>query len=433
MTPQEFKAKWSTPSGNERQTYRSTSAISAPSSINPHPPPPIAPTSTTPSSAPSTTATGARASPMSGNAAFSAGSTRAQEEPRCRLHPAPRLQGRARKSAPARRLGHQADPHPHQLHQPGKMVHRDPGQPDRRAAEPRDPRFLFTSRGCSERRTRPTTSPGSRRPIRPIATSLQARGEEPHADRPLPGPAPLLPLRRGRRHPAPRPRQRLLAFTAKHPEQFLPAIAQLLSAMESGGYVNYEEIPRVNGGLFRDITPIPLEQAELATLAEAARLDWCGVEPAIFGTLFERSLDPGSRAKLGAHYTGRPDILRVVEPVVMTPLRRALGRGPGRSRHAESGLGCRPARPEAGQRAAPPSPASCSRFRERAGRGPHPRSGLRLRQLPVRGPRRLLELEKEVIALRRRQRPLRHAARDRDRTSCSAWRSTSTRASWPRS
>ncbi len=43
---------------------------------------------------------------------------------------------------------------------------------------------------------------------------------------------------------------------------------------------------------------------------------------AIFGTLFERSLDPAKRSQLGAHYTGRPDIERVVLPVVMDPLRR---------------------------------------------------------------------------------------------------------------
>jgi type II restriction/modification system DNA methylase subunit YeeA len=58
------------------------------------------------------------------------------------------------------------------------------------------------------------------------------------------------------------------------------------------------------------------------TLAEAGGLDWGSVEPAIFGTLFERSLDPGKRAQLGAHYTGRADIERVVEPVVLAPLRR---------------------------------------------------------------------------------------------------------------
>jgi hypothetical protein len=46
------------------------------------------------------------------------------------------------------------------------------------------------------------------------------------------------------------------------------------------------------------------------------------VEPHIFGTPFERSLDPSKRAQIGAHYTGRDDILLVLEPVVMQPLRR---------------------------------------------------------------------------------------------------------------
>jgi type II restriction/modification system DNA methylase subunit YeeA len=115
---------------------------------------------------------------------------------------------------------------------------------------------------------------------------------------------------------------KLLAFGAKTPAQFTQAITDLMGKMASGGYFWGEEIPHVNGGLFREIRPVPLAQAELATLAAAAKLNWSKVEPAIFGTLFERSLDPGSRAKLGAHYTGRADILRVVEPVVMTPLRR---------------------------------------------------------------------------------------------------------------
>jgi hypothetical protein len=51
-------------------------------------------------------------------------------------------------------------------------------------------------------------------------------------------------------------------------------------------------------------------------------VDWTSVEPAIFGTLFERSLDPGKRAQLGAHYTSKEDILLIVEPVLMAPLRR---------------------------------------------------------------------------------------------------------------
>ena len=54
----------------------------------------------------------------------------------------------------------------------------------------------------------------------------------------------------------------------------------------------------------------------------AAGRDWSAVEPHIFGTLFERALDPEKRAQIGAHYTSRDDIMLVVEPVVMAPLRR---------------------------------------------------------------------------------------------------------------
>jgi hypothetical protein len=115
---------------------------------------------------------------------------------------------------------------------------------------------------------------------------------------------------------------KLLTFAAAHPAQFTAQLTSLLESMATGGYFNMETIPWVNGGLFADITVLPLEADELKVLATAAQLDWSAVEPAIFGTLFERSLDPAQRAQLGAHYTGRPDIIRVVEPVVMAPLRR---------------------------------------------------------------------------------------------------------------
>jgi hypothetical protein len=81
----------------------------------------------------------------------------------------------------------------------------------------------------------------------------------------------------------------------------------------------------LNGGLYESGEVVPLTSEELGQLVEAARLDWGAVEPAIFGTLFERSLDPAQRARrarLGAHYTSREDILAVVEPVLMAPLRR---------------------------------------------------------------------------------------------------------------
>ena len=55
---------------------------------------------------------------------------------------------------------------------------------------------------------------------------------------------------------------------------------------------------------------------------QVSRLDWSQVEPAIFGTLFERGLDPSKRTQLGAHYTDRDSIMRLIEPVLLTPLRR---------------------------------------------------------------------------------------------------------------
>ena len=115
---------------------------------------------------------------------------------------------------------------------------------------------------------------------------------------------------------------RVVTFGAQYPVRFNEQIDGLLGAMATGGFFNMEPIPHVNGGLFSQVKTFELTGPELAILAESAKLDWSSIEPAIFGTLFERSLDPGKRTQLGAHYTGRGDIERVVDPVVMTPLRR---------------------------------------------------------------------------------------------------------------
>jgi hypothetical protein len=64
------------------------------------------------------------------------------------------------------------------------------------------------------------------------------------------------------------------------------------------------------------------DRTGLSILQEIAALDWGSIEPSILGTLFERSLDPAKRSQLGAHYTSREDILLLVEPVLMAPLRR---------------------------------------------------------------------------------------------------------------
>jgi hypothetical protein len=115
---------------------------------------------------------------------------------------------------------------------------------------------------------------------------------------------------------------KMVAAGVRHPDRFTQHAAELLITMNTGGSVAYEDIPRFNGGLFATVDVPGMTAHDIGILHEAVALDWSAIEPSIFGTLFERSLDPGKRAQLGAHYTGRPDIERVVDPVVTTPLRR---------------------------------------------------------------------------------------------------------------
>lgn len=78
---------------------------------------------------------------------------------------------------------------------------------------------------------------------------------------------------------------------------------------------------KFNGKLFKQPEALPLERAQIELLAAAARADWKQVEPAIFGTLLERALDPAERHALGAHYTPRAYVERLVQPTLMEPLR----------------------------------------------------------------------------------------------------------------
>ena len=114
---------------------------------------------------------------------------------------------------------------------------------------------------------------------------------------------------------------RILERTKDDPDRAQRYLSELFKAMATGGDVMLEDVPHFNGGLFEGREALRLEHAELTTLLEAAKLDWVEVEPVIFGTLFERSLDPEKRSQLGAHYTSREDILKIVEPVILEPLR----------------------------------------------------------------------------------------------------------------
>jgi len=99
-------------------------------------------------------------------------------------------------------------------------------------------------------------------------------------------------------------------------------LSQLFDTMIEGGDFGMESIHRFNGNLFNDRTIIEITSDELKRIAIAAALDWSSIDPSIFGTLFERGLDPAKRAQLGAHFTSREDIELVIDAVIMSLLRR---------------------------------------------------------------------------------------------------------------
>jgi type II restriction/modification system DNA methylase subunit YeeA len=115
---------------------------------------------------------------------------------------------------------------------------------------------------------------------------------------------------------------RIVEKSRHDPDRFQRQIELLFGAMAKGGDFGADEIRYFNGNLFSDGKPLKLTEDAIDRIYQAARLEWSSVEPSIFGTLFERGLDPAKRSQIGAHYTSRQDIETLVEPVVMQPLRR---------------------------------------------------------------------------------------------------------------
>ena len=112
---------------------------------------------------------------------------------------------------------------------------------------------------------------------------------------------------------------RMLEQARLRPVDFPDLARDLFGAMSVGGRVGFEAVAWFDGGLFDNDSALPLTRAEIETVRNAGALDWSEVDPSILGTLFERGLDPGKRAQLGAHYTDRDKIMLIVEPVIIRP------------------------------------------------------------------------------------------------------------------
>lgn len=84
----------------------------------------------------------------------------------------------------------------------------------------------------------------------------------------------------------------------------------------------FKDVRYFNGGLFSSIEPIELSREELQLIGGAggaATQNWAKINPAIFGTLFQQSMDKEERHALGAHFTSEADIQRIVGPTIIKP------------------------------------------------------------------------------------------------------------------
>jgi len=121
-------------------------------------------------------------------------------------------------------------------------------------------------------------------------------------------------------------------------------INRLFTAMrDKNGVYGDDDIPWFNGGLFKTIDIPALLPADLGALYDAAVLDWRAIDPTIFGTLFERSLDPSARAPLGAHYTDTATIAKLIHPLITEPLlaewqaaKKIIGAGQGKGERTKA-------------------------------------------------------------------------------------------------
>ena len=115
---------------------------------------------------------------------------------------------------------------------------------------------------------------------------------------------------------------RLLKRCSENPQNAKRYFDSLFAAMgERGGEFDLTRIAHFNGGLFDGRGALRLEFGDIELLIDADSFDWGQIDPSIFGTLFERFLDPDKRAQIGAHYTDPEKIMMIVDPVILRPLR----------------------------------------------------------------------------------------------------------------
>ncbi|EHF5000654.1 class I SAM-dependent DNA methyltransferase [Enterobacter asburiae] len=89
--------------------------------------------------------------------------------------------------------------------------------------------------------------------------------------------------------------------------------------------IHLTAFPYVNGGLFASDEPVPeLGLKGRRILLECSAMDWSEINPDIFGSMFQAVIDVEQRSRLGQHYTSYSNIMKVIQPLFLEPLRSEL-------------------------------------------------------------------------------------------------------------
>jgi len=86
----------------------------------------------------------------------------------------------------------------------------------------------------------------------------------------------------------------------------------------------FKGVSYFNGGLFREPARLEIQGLELVLLRKAAKFDWSKVQPEVFGTLFQHSMDDHERHAFGAHFTSPADIMKIVKPTITDPWKEQI-------------------------------------------------------------------------------------------------------------
>lgn len=115
--------------------------------------------------------------------------------------------------------------------------------------------------------------------------------------------------------------RRAIQAGIKRPVDFVENVEELWRAMDKGGRFYFQRLLRFNGHFFHESEALPLNPADLTLLLNASTAGWRHVEPAIFGTLLVRALDPAERHRLGAEYTPRSYVEQIIRATIEEPVR----------------------------------------------------------------------------------------------------------------